>query len=103
MFTFHMHRSKALSRKTHFYYKALRRTQSTLRDATADWEPCLGFFLRNLKKQTTNLSATIQYEKINAAVAAATPTPDHRANCRIYRRQSKYIESTSTRVGASRT
>jgi Fic family protein len=32
------------------YYKALRRTQLTLKSTQADWEPWLGFFLRCLKK-----------------------------------------------------
>lgn len=42
------------------YYKALRRTQTTLKQDSPDWEPWLGFFLRCLKKQKANLD-----EKIN--------------------------------------
>lgn len=45
------------------YYKALRRTQATLKTATPDWEPWLGFFLRCLKKQKSNLAASIEGEK----------------------------------------
>jgi Fic family protein len=42
------------------YYKALRRTQTTLKSDKLDWEPWLGFFLRCLKKQKNNLEAKIQ-------------------------------------------
>lgn len=44
------------------YYKALRRTQTTLNDGP-DWEPWLGFFLRCLKKQKANLSIKVEQEK----------------------------------------
>jgi len=33
------------------YYKALRRTQTTLKTDSPDWEPWLGFFLRCLKSR----------------------------------------------------
>lgn len=45
------------------YYKALRRTQTTLKTDSPDWEPWLGFFLRCLKKQKSNLAAKIEKEK----------------------------------------
>lgn len=45
------------------YYKALRRTQTTLKTDGPDWEPWLGFFLRCLKKQKANLAAKIEKEK----------------------------------------
>lgn len=45
------------------YYKALRRTQTTLKKDKPDWEPWLGFFLRCLKKQKTNLAAKVEKEK----------------------------------------
>jgi Fic family protein len=45
------------------YYKALRRTQTTLKDDTPDWEPWLGFFLRCLKKQKSNLATKVEREK----------------------------------------
>ncbi|MDN5753128.1 MAG: DUF977 family protein [Nitrosospira sp.] len=44
------------------YYKALRRTQTTLKSDSPDWEPWLGFFLRCLKKQKVNLIAKIEKE-----------------------------------------
>lgn len=43
------------------YYKALRRTQTTLK-TDPDWEPWLGFFLRCLKKQKANLAAKVENE-----------------------------------------
>ncbi len=45
------------------YYKALRRTQTTLKSDAPDWEPWLGFFLRCLKKQKVNLAAKVEKEK----------------------------------------
>ena len=45
------------------YYKALRRTQTTLKDDAPDWEPWVGFFLRCLKKQKANLVVKIEQEK----------------------------------------
>jgi Fic family protein len=46
-----------------FYYKALRRTQTTLNSETQDWEPWTGFFLRCLKKQKDGLEARIGRER----------------------------------------
>ncbi len=45
------------------YYKALRRTQTTLNADAPDWEPWLGFFLRCLKKQKANLAVKVEQEK----------------------------------------
>jgi Fic family protein len=45
------------------YYKALRRTQTTLDDDAPDWQPWLGFFLRCLKKQKLNLAVKVKQEK----------------------------------------
>ncbi|MEJ2755621.1 MAG: Fic family protein, partial [Gammaproteobacteria bacterium] len=45
------------------YYKALRRTQTTLTNDAPDWEPWLRFFLRCLKKQKANLAAKVKQEK----------------------------------------
>lgn len=56
------------------YYKALRRTQTTLKDEKADWEPWIGFFLRCLKKQKSNLAAKVEKEKASgdSALPAAS-------------------------------
>ena len=45
------------------YYKALRRTQITLKTDSPDWQPWLGFFLRCLKKQKDNLAIKVEQEK----------------------------------------
>jgi DNA-binding MarR family transcriptional regulator len=45
------------------YYKALRRTQTTLKKNATDWEPWVGFFLRCLKKQKSNLAAKVGKEQ----------------------------------------
>lgn len=45
------------------YYKALRRTQTTLSTSAPDWEPWIGFFLRCLKKQKDNLAARLNLER----------------------------------------
>jgi Fic family protein len=42
------------------YYKALRRTQTTLENETPDWEPWVGFFLRCLKRQKDSLAARLE-------------------------------------------
>ena len=47
---------------TEFYYKALRRTQSTLRSDFVDWESWLLFFLRCLVRQKESLTARIEVE-----------------------------------------
>lgn len=45
------------------YYKALRRTQTTLKDEAPDWEPWIGFFLRCLKKQKDSLAGRLDRER----------------------------------------
>ena len=46
------------------YYKALRRTQTTLKTEVTDWQPWLGFFLRCLKKQKGNLSVKLDEKQL---------------------------------------
>jgi Fic family protein len=55
------------------YYKALRRTQSTLKRDTPDWEPWVGFFLRALKKQKDTLAGRLDKERAIANSEAALP------------------------------
>ena len=45
------------------YYKALRRTQTTLKGEKPDWEPWVGFFLRCLKRQKDGLTARLERER----------------------------------------
>ena len=46
------------------HYKALRRTQTTLKSERPDWEPWLGFFLRCLKKQKDTLAHRLERELV---------------------------------------
>jgi Fic family protein len=46
------------------YYKALRRTQTTLETESPDWTPWLGFFLRSLKRQKDNLATQLEHERL---------------------------------------
>ncbi|MDI1310721.1 Fic family protein [Prosthecobacter sp.] len=54
-----------------FYYKALRKTQSTLRKERAEWDAWLLFFLRCLVRQKDNLNGKIQIEQ--KRVEASSP------------------------------
>lgn len=51
------------------YYKALRRTQKTLKQESPDWEPWLIFFLRCLKKQKSNLAIKVEKEKEDSDIS----------------------------------
>jgi len=55
------------------YYKALRRTQTTLKSKTPDWEPWVGFFLRCLKRQKDSLTARLDREQIAQCSEADLP------------------------------
>ena len=50
------------------YYRALRRTQTTLGAERPDWDPWIGFFLRCLKKQKDNLIRRMESEREAARV-----------------------------------
>jgi Fic family protein len=55
------------------YYKALRRTQTTLENETPDWEPWVGFFLRCLKRQKDSLAARLEQERLAEGADANLP------------------------------
>ena len=55
------------------YYNALRRTQTTLKGETPDWDPWVGFFLRSLKKQKDSLAARLDRERIAQGREADLP------------------------------
>ncbi len=55
------------------YYKALRRTQTTLKSDAPDWEPWVGFFLRCLKKQKNNLAERLDRDQIASDGDAELP------------------------------
>jgi Fic family protein len=44
------------------YYRALRRTQATIRTKKPDWQPWLLFFLRALQQQMRRLSKKVEHE-----------------------------------------
>ena len=48
------------------YYRALRRTQTTLKSDAPDWQPWTGFFLRCLKKQKDGLAVRLERERASA-------------------------------------
>ena len=54
------------------YYRALRRTQRTLKTNSQDWEPWLRFFLRCLKKQKSNLELKVEEGRSNSDVDLPT-------------------------------
>jgi len=55
------------------YYKALRRTQTTLESEAPDWEPWIGFFLRCLKKQKDRLAVRLDHERASQGVVDDLP------------------------------
>ncbi|ADZ72017.1 Fic family protein [Polymorphum gilvum] len=55
------------------YYKALRRTQTTLKKDVPDWEPWIGFFLRCLKKQKDGLAARLERERAGQGSESELP------------------------------
>lgn len=55
------------------YYKALRRTQTTIKGDAPDWEPWVGFFLRCLKKQKDSLAVRLEKEQAGQDDDAALP------------------------------
>ncbi len=55
------------------YYRALRRTQTTLKSDTPDWLPWIGFFLRALKKQKDTLAARIEKEHADSVDDSELP------------------------------
>ena len=46
------------------YYRALRRTQGTIRTDRPEWQPWLEFFLRALQQQMRRLASKIEREKL---------------------------------------
>jgi len=55
------------------YYKALRRTQTSLKNDNPDWEPWIRFFLHCLKKQKDNLAYRLEQEKAEQDDDSALP------------------------------
>jgi len=53
-----------IERNKEGYYRALRRTQGTIRSAEPDWNPWLVFFLRALREQKQALESKIERERL---------------------------------------
>jgi len=64
---------RVIEKNKELYYKALRRTQTTLKGETPDWEPWIGFFLRCLKRQKDSLSARLDRERTSQGSEADLP------------------------------
>lgn len=84
------------------YYKALRRTQTTLKGDAPDWEPWIGFFLRCLKKQKDNLSRRLDRE--NASTVDENDLPELSARVLTLLRENKRqtIAELALATGANR-
>ena len=64
---------RVIEESKELYYKALRRTQTTLKSETPDWEPWIGFILRCLKWQKDGLSARLDRERNSEGSEADLP------------------------------
>ena len=54
---------RVIEENKELYYRALRRTQTTLKSDAPDWQPWTGFFLRCLKKQKDGLAVRLERER----------------------------------------
>jgi Fic family protein len=81
------------------YYKALRRTQGTLKSDTTDWEPWLGFFMRCLKKQKSNLAVKVEKEK--ASDDANLPALSVKTLTLLRKHERLTIAEIATHTGAN--
>jgi Fic family protein len=84
------------------YYKALRRTQTTLASETPDREPWVGFFLRCLKKQKDGLTARIDRERIAQHGEADLPELSLRIVGALRAKERLTIAQLASITGANR-
>jgi len=84
------------------YYKALRRTQGTLKQDEPDWEPWLRFFLRCLKKQKDNLVAQVELEKEERSREAELPLLSTQILQLLKKNERMSISEIETATGANR-
>jgi Fic family protein len=84
------------------YYKALRRTQMTLKRATPDWEPWVGFFLRCLKKQKDGLSTRLDQERTAQGSEANLPQLSLRILKALRSKERLTIAQLESVIGANR-
>jgi Fic family protein len=84
------------------YYKALQRTQTTLKGETPDWDPWGGFFLRCLKKQKDSLAARLDRERIARGGEADLPALSIQVLEALRAQQRLTIAQLATITGANR-
>lgn len=84
------------------YYKALRRTQTTLKGDAPDWEPWVGFFLRCLKKQKDALGARLERERIAQGNEADLPELSLQVLKALRARERLTIAQLASITGANR-
>lgn len=84
------------------YYKALRRTQTTLRDDAPDWEPWIGFLLRCLKKQKDGLAARLGRERVAQGDEEELPALSIQITKALRERERLSIAELADITGANR-
>jgi Fic family protein len=84
------------------YYKALRRTQTTLSSDTPDWEPWIGFFLRCLKKQKDGLAARLDRERAQQGADTDLPALSVQVLTLLKEHQRLTISDIESLTGANR-
>ena len=84
------------------YYKALRRTQTTLKSAAPDWTPWVGFFLRCLKKQKDVLARRLDRERAEKAGDDALPELALEILKLLSAKERLTIKQIGTETGANR-
>lgn len=84
------------------YYKALRRTQTTLTSAAPDWTPWIGFFLRCLKKQKDALARRLDRERADNVDDAALPELALEILKLLSAKERLTIKQIETKTGANR-
>ncbi len=84
------------------YYKALRRTQTTLRSETPDWEPWVAFFLRCLKRQKDSLAARLDRERTAQGSEADLPELSLRILDALRAKERLTIVQLASITGANR-
>ncbi|HWA19057.1 MAG TPA: Fic family protein [Devosia sp.] len=84
------------------YYKALRRTQTTLKKDKADWEPWLGFFLRCLKKQKDGLALRLDRERASQGGDESLPELSLKILKAFQKKERLSIADLTSITGANR-
>jgi len=84
------------------YYKALRRTQTTLKGDAPDWEPWVGFFLRCVKKQKDHLAVRLDREWLAQDHEDELPELSRQVVKALYEHERLTIVQLTAITGANR-